>query len=170
MVHGPVTGFRARGFNPHKRLVTWSSCVGLSRGSGLQAEQEVCRALRIEPDGAPDFRAGTSHSFQNRLAGFASPRIWAILKPARFYMYFARAEDVFRMTDDQRAIRELVDTWLAASKAGDLATVLSLIKDDAIFMVPGRKPFGIARIGSECYKSLKLVAAYTIVRISDPQW
>jgi len=25
------------------------------------------------------------------------------------------------MTDDERAIRELVDTWLAASKAGDLA-------------------------------------------------
>ena len=47
------------------------------------------------------------------------------------------------MTDDERAIRELVDTWLSASKAGDLATVLSLMTDDVmIFMVPGRKPFG----------------------------
>jgi uncharacterized protein (TIGR02246 family) len=46
------------------------------------------------------------------------------------------------MTEDERAIRELVDTWLAASKAGDLATVLSLMTDDVIFMVPGRKPFG----------------------------
>ncbi len=46
------------------------------------------------------------------------------------------------MTDDERAIRELVDTWLAASKAGDLATVLSLMTDDVIFMVPGRNPFG----------------------------
>jgi ketosteroid isomerase-like protein len=27
------------------------------------------------------------------------------------------------MTDDDRGTRELVDTWLAASKAGDLATV-----------------------------------------------
>jgi uncharacterized protein (TIGR02246 family) len=44
------------------------------------------------------------------------------------------------MTEDERAIRELVDTWLAASKAGDLATVLSLMTDDVIFMVPGRKP------------------------------
>ncbi len=49
---------------------------------------------------------------------------------------------VFRMTEDERAIRELVDTWLAASKAGDLATVLSLMTDDVIFMVPGKRPFG----------------------------
>ena len=46
------------------------------------------------------------------------------------------------MTDDERAIRDLVDTWLAASKAGDLATVLSLMSDDVIFMVPGQEPFG----------------------------
>lgn len=46
------------------------------------------------------------------------------------------------MTDDERAIRELVDTWFAASKVGDLPTVLSLMTDDVIFMVPGQKPFG----------------------------
>ena len=46
------------------------------------------------------------------------------------------------MTDDERAIREVVDVWLAASKAGDLATVLSLMTDDVIFMVPGQRPFG----------------------------
>ena len=46
------------------------------------------------------------------------------------------------MTDDERAIRLLVDTWLQASKAGDLATVLSLMTDDVVFMVPGREPFG----------------------------
>ena len=46
------------------------------------------------------------------------------------------------MTDDEHAIRNLVDTWLAASKAGDLPTVLSLMTDDVIFMVPGRQPFG----------------------------
>jgi uncharacterized protein (TIGR02246 family) len=48
------------------------------------------------------------------------------------------------MSDDERAIRDLVDTWLAASKAGDLDTVLGLIADDAVFMVPGEKPFGKA--------------------------
>jgi uncharacterized protein (TIGR02246 family) len=46
------------------------------------------------------------------------------------------------MTDAERAIRELVATWFAASKRGDLPTVLSLMTDDVIFMVPGRRPFG----------------------------
>ena len=42
------------------------------------------------------------------------------------------------MTDDERAIRE----WMAATKAGDVATVLGLMSDDVVFMVPGREPFG----------------------------
>jgi uncharacterized protein (TIGR02246 family) len=46
------------------------------------------------------------------------------------------------MTEDERAIRDLVATWMAASQAGDLQTVLSLMTDDVIFMVPGREPFG----------------------------
>jgi uncharacterized protein (TIGR02246 family) len=46
------------------------------------------------------------------------------------------------MTDDERAIRELITRWLDASKIGDTATVLSLMTDDAVFMVPGREPFG----------------------------
>jgi hypothetical protein len=46
------------------------------------------------------------------------------------------------MTDDERAIRELIATWLRASQAGDTQTVLSLMTDDVIFMVPGREPFG----------------------------
>lgn len=44
--------------------------------------------------------------------------------------------------DDEQAIRQLVHKWLAASKAGDLATVLNLMADDVIFMVPGKEPFG----------------------------
>ena len=52
------------------------------------------------------------------------------------------------MADDERAIRSLVDTWLAASKAGDLATVLDLMTDDVVFMVPGREPFGKAEFAS----------------------
>lgn len=46
------------------------------------------------------------------------------------------------MTEDERAIRQLVETWMTATKAGDLATVLSLMADDAVFMVPGQEPFG----------------------------
>ena len=46
------------------------------------------------------------------------------------------------MTDDERAIRDLVATWMSASRAGDLQTVLGLMTDDVVFMVPGREPFG----------------------------
>lgn len=46
------------------------------------------------------------------------------------------------MSPDERAIRDLVETWMKASRAGDTATVLSLMSDDVIFMVPGREPFG----------------------------
>jgi uncharacterized protein (TIGR02246 family) len=44
--------------------------------------------------------------------------------------------------NDEQAIRILVDTWMRASRAGDTATVLSLMTDDVVFMVPGREPFG----------------------------
>jgi uncharacterized protein (TIGR02246 family) len=46
------------------------------------------------------------------------------------------------MSPDERAIRNLVDTWMKASRAGDTETVLSLMSDDVVFMVPGREPFG----------------------------
>jgi uncharacterized protein (TIGR02246 family) len=46
------------------------------------------------------------------------------------------------MSDDQRAIRKLIDTWMAATQTGDTATVLSLMTDDVVFLVPGREPFG----------------------------
>jgi uncharacterized protein (TIGR02246 family) len=46
------------------------------------------------------------------------------------------------MSKDEDAIRELVMTWMAASKAGDLTRVLSLMAEDVIFMVPGKEPFG----------------------------
>jgi uncharacterized protein (TIGR02246 family) len=46
------------------------------------------------------------------------------------------------MTEDERAIRSVVGTWMSATKSGDLATVLSLMTDDAVFMVPGQDPFG----------------------------
>lgn len=46
------------------------------------------------------------------------------------------------MSDDERAIREVMARWMAASSAGDVPSVLSLMTDDAVFLVPGRPPFG----------------------------
>jgi hypothetical protein len=46
------------------------------------------------------------------------------------------------MTEDERAIRDVIDLWMSASKKGDVATLLDLMTEDVIFMVPGREPFG----------------------------
>lgn len=43
---------------------------------------------------------------------------------------------------DKQAIREMVDTWLDAGKRGDLTTLLNLLADDVLFIVPGQEPFG----------------------------
>lgn len=42
------------------------------------------------------------------------------------------------MQSDEEEIRQLVSTWMAASKAGDVETVLSLMADDAVFLLPGQ--------------------------------
>lgn len=42
------------------------------------------------------------------------------------------------MQNDEQEIRQLVSTWMAASKAGDVETVLSLMSDDVVFLVAGR--------------------------------
>jgi uncharacterized protein (TIGR02246 family) len=59
----------------------------------------------------------------------------------------SKCTGMFVMNDEQ-AIRELVATWLAASKAGNLATLLGLMSDDVIFMVPGKEPFGKAEFAA----------------------
>ena len=43
---------------------------------------------------------------------------------------------------DEQAIRDVVDRWMTASNAGDFATVLDLMTDDVLFLVPGQEPFG----------------------------
>ena len=44
------------------------------------------------------------------------------------------------MQSDEEQIRALVATWMAATKAGDVEKVLSLMADDAVFLVPGKAP------------------------------
>ncbi len=41
------------------------------------------------------------------------------------------------MQSDEEQIRQLVFTWMAATKSGDAETVLSLISEDAVFLVAG---------------------------------
>ena len=42
------------------------------------------------------------------------------------------------MQRDEQEIRNLVTTWIAATKAGDVETVLSLMTEDVVFLVAGR--------------------------------
>ena len=62
------------------------------------------------------------------------------------------------MTDDEHAIRHVVETWMEASKKGDLETVLGLMTEDAVFLVPGTAPFGRDRFaeGAQAMKGMKI--------------
>ena len=51
------------------------------------------------------------------------------------------------MDSDEEQIRELVQTWMSATKAGDLDTVLSLMADDVVFLIAGQPPM----IGKAAY-------------------
>jgi uncharacterized protein (TIGR02246 family) len=45
-----------------------------------------------------------------------------------------------RMSDDERQIRQVVATWMAATRTGDLDTVLSLMAEDVVFLRAGHPP------------------------------
>lgn len=53
---------------------------------------------------------------------------------------------------------------MSASQAGDVTTVLSLMDDDAIFMVPGQEPFGKEAFAaaSEGMKDLQMAGTHEI--------
>jgi len=80
------------------------------------------------------------------------------------------------MTEDETAIRDLVTTWMQASEAGDIETVLRLMADDVVFMVPGRAPFGKAeframsegmkdtRMGRSEIRELQVLGGWAFVR------
>jgi uncharacterized protein (TIGR02246 family) len=46
--------------------------------------------------------------------------------------------------DDEEEIRQLVRTWMTATRDGDIERVLELMTDDALFLTPGREPMSKA--------------------------
>ena len=48
------------------------------------------------------------------------------------------------MSEDERAIREVVETWMDATRHSNIDRVLDLMTDDVLFMTAGREPFGKA--------------------------
>ena len=69
--------------------------------------------------------------------------------------------------DDERAIREMVDNWLEASKRHDVATLLGLLDDDVLFITPNQEPFGKEKFaaGNEEMKDLRMETAIDIKEI-----
>ena len=46
------------------------------------------------------------------------------------------------MSNDEQAIRTWLNDWLRTSAKGDSQTMLAMLTDDMVFLVPGQPPFG----------------------------
>jgi uncharacterized protein (TIGR02246 family) len=62
---------------------------------------------------------------------------------------------------DEQQIRELVATWMSATRSGDIDTVLSLMTDDVVFLVVGQPPFGKQKFA----EALRAPAGITMPKI-----
>jgi uncharacterized protein (TIGR02246 family) len=51
--------------------------------------------------------------------------------------------------DDERQIRKLIGSWIAASNARNLPALMDMMTDDVVFMTPGRGPFGRAEFAAD---------------------
>ena len=63
------------------------------------------------------------------------------------------------MKPEQQKMCEVHSTWIEAVNAGDLARLLSLMADDAVFLNPGKAPFGREGFGpnfSDAHQRLRL--------------
>jgi uncharacterized protein (TIGR02246 family) len=71
------------------------------------------------------------------------------------------------MSPDEKAIRDVISTWLTASATGDSSTVLSLMSDDVVFLVAGRPPFGKKEFaaGQDALKTHRIEAASDVKEV-----
>ncbi len=52
------------------------------------------------------------------------------------------------MSTNESQIRQLITQWMDATRAGDIDTVLGLMADDVVFLLPGRPPMYKAEFAS----------------------
>ena len=57
--------------------------------------------------------------------------------------------------DDEQSIRQLIETWMEATKAQDTKKVLSLMADDVVFLQPGQRPMQGKPAFAEAQSQLK---------------
>jgi uncharacterized protein (TIGR02246 family) len=64
------------------------------------------------------------------------------------------------MDKDEQAIRNLIETWLRATRAGDIDTVLSLTTPDVVFLVSGQPPM----LGQEAFaEALRMALGKNVI-------
>jgi uncharacterized protein (TIGR02246 family) len=59
------------------------------------------------------------------------------------------------MSEDERKIRGIIQTWMSATKAGDTAKVLSLMAPDVVFLIAGQPPMRGRQAFAEMSKGMK---------------
>jgi uncharacterized protein (TIGR02246 family) len=77
-----------------------------------------------------------------------------------------KAKEAMTTQNEEHAIRQLVDDWLDASKKGDLTTLMTLMTDDVVFLVPGKEPFG-KEVFAQNFQQLKDTKLETISDIQE---
>jgi uncharacterized protein (TIGR02246 family) len=85
---------------------------------------------------------GTNFIETPEISGMRSV-VHAVLFLTFFYLGFIRRWKRHSITtpdQDNEKIREVVTTWLRATEEGNLETVLSLIAEDAVFLLPDQPP------------------------------
>jgi uncharacterized protein (TIGR02246 family) len=68
--------------------------------------------------------------------------------------------------EDERQIRKLIESWIAASNARDLPALMDMMTDDVVFMTPGRAPFGKAEFAADVGR-MKRVAIDARVEVQE---
>jgi uncharacterized protein (TIGR02246 family) len=68
--------------------------------------------------------------------------------------------------EDERQIRKLIESWIAASDARDLPALMDMMTDDVVFMTPGRAPFGKAEFAADVGR-MKSVAIDARVEVQE---
>jgi hypothetical protein len=69
--------------------------------------------------------------------------VHAVLFLTFFYLGFIRKwkhHSITTSDQDDEKIREVVTTWMRGTEEGNLETVLSLIAEDAVFLLPDQPP------------------------------
>src|SRR5438552_16018054 len=59
------------------------------------------------------------------------------------------------MRNDEEAIRTWLNDWLRASAKGDSETMLAMLTDDMVFLVPGQPPVGKKEFKAACDGPMK---------------